>query len=415
MTNMHHAETANFVDSEELKSEQLLQMIDSVPVNLMFCDRLGTIKFMNRASREILGRLTKYLPIPVEKMVGSSFDVFHKNPSHQRHIIADHHNLPHRATIQLGPEYMSLLVTAIMDSNGEYTGPMLTWELVTDKVAREKADADRLLSDKKLAEELRGNADLLTKAADEFARVSQELSAGAEETSAQADVVSRASNQVHDNIQTVASSAEEMTASISEISQNTTQALKVANQAVEMAVSANETVTKLNESSNKIGKVVKVITLIAAQTNLLALNATIEAARAGTAGRGFAVVANEVKELAKETAKATGDIGQTIEAIQVDTRSAISAIEQISNIIKQISDIQGTISAAIEEQSATTREISRSVNDAAQGASEIAQNITGVAAAAQETSKGSIQTQEGASALTRMAAELQKLVQKFSI
>jgi methyl-accepting chemotaxis protein len=113
--------------------------------------------------------------------------------------------------------------------------------------------------------------------------------------------------------------------------------------------------------------VIKVITSIAQQTNLLALNATIEAARAGEAGKGFAVVANEVKELAKETAKATEDISQKIEAIQSDTRSAVQAIAEISSIISKINDYQNTIASAVEEQTATTNEIARNVTEAAKG------------------------------------------------
>jgi methyl-accepting chemotaxis protein len=165
----------------------------------------------------------------------------------------------------------------------------------------------------------------------------------------------------------------------------------------------------------EIGKVIKVITSIAQQTNLLALNATIEAARAGEAGKGFAVVANEVKELAKETAKATEEIGQKIEAIQGDSKAAVLAIGEISSIINQINDVSNTIASAVEEQTATTNEIGRNVSEAARGTTEIARNITGVATAAQNTTNGAMDTQKAAVALSEMATSLQRLMAQFKV
>ena len=257
------------------------------------------------------------------------------------------------------------------------------------------------------------NAAALVQAAEGLNKVSQQMSASADETATQANVVSAASEQVAGNVQTVATGADEMGASIKEIAKNTADATRVATTAVKSAETTNETIAKLGQSSAEIGQVIKVITSIAQQTNLLALNATIEAARAGEAGKGFAVVANEVKELAKETAKATEDISRKIEAIQTDTKGAVAAIGQIGSVIVQINDIQNTIASAVEEQSATTNEISRNLAEAAHGSSEITKNISGVAEAARSTTAGANDTQKSAQALERMAAELQGLIAQF--
>ncbi len=241
-------------------------------------------------------------------------------------------------------------------------------------------------------------------ASEQLNAISQQMAGNAEETATQATVVS-----------IVAASSEEMLASIREIAKSSNEAARVARHAVGVADSTNHTIAKLGASSVEIGKVIKVITSIAQQTNLLALNATIEAARAGEAGKGFAVVANEVKELAKETAKATEEIGQKIEAIQGDSKAAVSAIAEIGSIINQINDVSNTIASAVEEQTATTNEIGRNVSEAAKGTSEIARNITGVATAAQNTTNGALDTQKAAVAMSEMATSLQTLMAQFKV
>jgi methyl-accepting chemotaxis protein len=257
-------------------------------------------------------------------------------------------------------------------------------------------------------------ASALASSAEELTAVSNQMASNAEETATQANVVSAASEQVSKNVTVVATGSDQMQASIREIAKSANESAKVAKAAVGVAESTNSTIAKLGESSVEIGKVIKVITSIAQQTNLLALNATIEAARAGEAGKGFAVVANEVKELAKETAKATEEIGQKIDAIQTDTKGAVQAIGEISAIINQINDISNNIASAVEEQTVTTNEIARNVGEAAKGTGEIAKNIGGVAIAAQNTTRGATDMQKAAQALSGMAAQLQGLVAKFT-
>jgi methyl-accepting chemotaxis protein len=257
------------------------------------------------------------------------------------------------------------------------------------------------------------DADVLSHASASMVSSSQQMSTNAEETATQANAVSTAAEQVSKSVQSVALATQEMSASIREVAQQATDAARVATSGVKVAQATNTTVVKLGSSSQEIGKVIKVITSIAEQTNLLALNATIEAARVGEAGRGFVVVANEVKELARETARATEEISLKIEAIQGDSRDVVAAISQLGASINQINDIQTTIASAVEEQTVTTREIGRNVAEAASGTSEIARNIMGVAEAARNTSEGAHHTQQAAGDLSRMAADLKSLVGSF--
>jgi methyl-accepting chemotaxis protein len=262
---------------------------------------------------------------------------------------------------------------------------------------------------------LAGSAEQLAHSSDQLSNVTHDIVSSVESVGERARSADSSAELVSQNLNTISAGADEMAASIRQIAESANQGAEVASHAVNVVGTTNRTVSKLGESSQEIGDVVKVITSIAEQTNLLALNATIEAARAGDAGKGFAVVAGEVKDLAQETAKATEDISQRVQAIQADTESAVAAISQISEIIEQINNYQTTIAAAVEEQTATTGEMNRNVSNAASGAGEIARSIADVSGAAENTTRSVETGRQAATELSQISTELRRLVSHFRV
>lgn len=446
------------------RAEHVLQMVDNMPLNVMMADLDFTITYANRASLRTLEGLQDHLPIPVDDLIGSSIDIFHAHPPHQRRLLSDPSNLPHTARIRLGPEVVELEIAAIF-TDGKYVGPMVSWAVITEQVETERQNralveaqeasarhlrdqVDALLTVVEAAtagdltrevtvggedaigqmgkglrtflKELRSSVDGIRSTSARLGRESEALSETTRvlenamaETASELSSLAHASEEVDGNVQAVATSAEEMSASIAEIARSASDASRVAQDAVRVAAQTDQTVSDLGTSSQEISEVLHAITAIAQQTNLLALNATIEAARAGEAGKGFAVVAGEVKELAKETARATEDIRKRIGAIQADAEQSANAIREISAIIANISQLQDTIASAVEEQSAVTAEISRSASTAAESTSTIRSSTSRVTDLATRASKAVTGVSGATLKLGSMAEALDGQVQRF--
>ncbi|MGJ4948707.1 methyl-accepting chemotaxis protein [Bradyrhizobium sp. HKCCYLS20291] len=292
-----------------------------------------------------------------------------------------------------------------------------------ERLRTERADAERIEHVRRKAEmndlavrfenEIGEIIEAVSSASGELELAAQGLSKTAENTKELSSIVSQASEASSTNVGSVAAASEELASSVNEISRRVLESANIAAAAVSQTQRTNEQVNALSQAATRIGDVVDLINTIAGQTNLLALNATIEAARAGEAGRGFAVVATEVKALAEQTARATGEISQQIGGIQSTTQDSVLAIKEISGTIDRISEIANAIATAVEEQEAVTQEVSRNIHLAAQGTQEVASNIGAVQRGANETGSASSRVLGSARILSQQSTRLKSGVGAF--
>ena len=388
-----------------LLSLRLKQMVEGMPIGVMSADAANdwSIDYMNPAFKTIFAPIAKYLPVPVDDIIGKPIDMFHERPAHQRAILNDASRYPMTTRITFADRTFALNMSAIRNKQGVVVGAMVSWQDVTQLTAiamRFQQSVHAVVETvNRSSAQLRQQATLMTKVASG--------------TEAQATTMAASAERASASVTSVAAGAEQLLASINEISRQVTQSSDIALRAVESTRRAGDVIRGLEDAAQRIGQMVDLIGTIAKQTNLLALNATIESARAGEAGRGFAVVAAEVKQLATETAKAADAIVSQIQAVQDATSEAVMSIEAIDKVIEQLSGISLAISAAVEEQSAATNEIAKNAQQTSHGTNAVTDAIDEVTGATRQTGEALRAMLGSAEDMMAQMARLNQEVESF--
>ena len=435
--------------------------LDNVTTNVMIADNDGIIRYMNRSVSAMLinaeADVRKELPnFDARNLLNVNFDVFHKNPAHQRNLLAQLRGV-HRANIKVGGRSFSLTASPIFDEAGVRQGAVVEWKDRTEEVAAEvelativeaasRGDFSRRIDPtgkdgffKQLCDGINSVVETCDVGLNEVLRVLAALAAGrlderitnayegtfgalkdacnetvdhlagtiaevsvttesilnaAEQVSATAQSISQAASEQAASVEESSASIEQMAASINQNSENAKVTDGMAGKAAQEATDGGQAVRDTVQAMKSIAQKIGIIDDIAYQTNLLALNAAIEAARAGEHGRGFAVVAAEVRKLAERSSVAAQEISSLAgDSVHLAERAG-DLLEEMVPAIQKTSDLVQEIAAASSEQATGASQINSAINQLNQATQQNASAAEELAATAEEMNGKAVQLRE---------------------